>query len=70
MAAKPFIDPADFAPGYMRRGARRLPKQGDREPWINIQNYYVEKKLLPKSSFDDGALQFDNPICARHQLRT
>jgi cation diffusion facilitator CzcD-associated flavoprotein CzcO len=61
MEAKPFIDPGDFAPGYMRRGAGRLPKQGDREPWINIQNYYVEKDLLPKASFDDGVLQFDNP---------
>lgn len=61
MEARPFIDPADFAPGYMQRGAGRLPKQGDREPWINTQNYYVEKKSLPEASFDDGVLQFDNP---------
>lgn len=60
MVAKPFIDPADFAPGYMRRGAGRLPKQGDREPWTNLQNYYVEKDLLPAFNFDDGVLHFDN----------
>ena len=56
--AKRFIDEADFAPGYMRRGTGRLPKQGDREPWTNIQNYYVEKDVLPKASFEDGVLQF------------
>lgn len=61
MTAKPFIDPADFAPGYMRRGVGRLPKQGDREPWINSQNYYTEKELLPQASFDDGVLQFTAP---------
>ena len=60
MVAKPFIDPADFAPGYMRRGAGRLPRQGDREPWVNSQNYYREKDILPKLSFDDGVLHFDN----------
>ena len=59
MTAIPFIDPADFAPGYMRRGAGRLPKQGDREPWTNVQNYYVEKEFLPTFNFDDGVLQFD-----------
>ena len=62
MVTKPFIDSADFAPGYMQRGAGRLPKQGDRAPWVNIQNYYVEKEILPTVGFDDGVLQFGNPI--------
>ena len=62
MATKPFIDDADFAPGYMRRGLGRLPRQGDREPWINCQNYYEEQKTLPEASFDDGVLHFDNPL--------
>jgi cation diffusion facilitator CzcD-associated flavoprotein CzcO len=61
MQARPFIDSADFAPGYMRRGTGRLPKQGDHEPWTNCQNYYVEKTDLPAARFDDGVLQFDNP---------
>ena len=51
MPAKPFIDPADFAPGYMRRGTGRLPKQSDREPWTNIQNYFREKDILPTACF-------------------
>jgi cation diffusion facilitator CzcD-associated flavoprotein CzcO len=61
MAARPFIDPADFAPGYIRRGAGHLPKQGDREPWINSQNYYREKDILSEVSLADGVLQFDKP---------
>ena len=61
MEAKPFIASDDFAPGYMRRGVGRLPKQGDREPWINIQDYYVEKDILPMVGFDDGVLHFGNP---------
>ncbi|MEZ4619588.1 MAG: NAD(P)/FAD-dependent oxidoreductase [Caldilineaceae bacterium] len=58
MAATPFIDPADFAPGYMRRGAARLPKQGDHEPWRNCQDYYAEKDRLAHLDFDDGVLHF------------
>lgn len=58
MTAKSFIDPADFAPGYMRRGAGRLPKQGDREPWTNSQDYYQERDVLPVASFEDGVLHF------------
>jgi hypothetical protein len=65
MEAIPFIDPVDFAPGYMRRGAGRLPKQSDREPWVNHQDYYVEKDSLPVATFDDGVLQFDNPIASQ-----
>ena len=61
MNGKAFIDPDDFGPGYMRRGASRLPKQGSHEPWTNIQDYYVENESIPQSSFDDGVLVFDNP---------
>lgn len=61
MNGKAFIDPEDFAPGYIRRGAPRLPKQSDTGPWTNIQDYYVEKDSLPEATFDDGVLVFDNP---------
>jgi cation diffusion facilitator CzcD-associated flavoprotein CzcO len=61
MNGKPFIDPEDFAPGYMRRGVGRLPKQSDRGPWTNLQDYYVEKDLLPDAPLDDGVLAYDNP---------
>ncbi len=61
MNGKAFIDPEDFAPGYIRRGAPRLPKQGDREPWTNCQDYYRERDTLVDAPFDDGVLVFDNP---------
>ena len=62
MAGKAYIDPDDFAPGYIRRGAPRLPKQGDREPWTNCQDYYKERDTLVDAPFDDGVLVFDNPV--------
>jgi cation diffusion facilitator CzcD-associated flavoprotein CzcO len=61
MNGKAFIDPEDFAPGYIRRGAGRLPKQSERGPWTNLQDYYVEKDLLPNAPLDDGVLVYDNP---------
>jgi len=61
MNGKGYIDPEDFAPGYLRRGVHRLPKQSDAGPWVNSQDYYREKDELPNAPFDDGALVFDNP---------
>jgi len=48
----------DFQSGYMQRGLPKFPKQGDREPWINSQNYRLEKKTIGKASLDDGVLTF------------
>ena len=62
MAGKAFIDPEDFSPGYLRRSAPRLPRQGDREPWRNCQDYFQERDTLVDAPFDDGALVFDNPL--------
>ena len=55
---KGFIDPDDFAPGYMRRGVGRLPQQSGQGPWTNCQDYYHEKDTIPALSFDDEALVF------------
>lgn len=56
MRARPWID--DFSPGYMRRAMHLFPRQGDREPWINTQDYPRDKKLFRDTRFDDGALVF------------
>ncbi len=37
-----------------------FPKQGDRDPWRNTQNYALDKKLIRKSPLEDGTLVFDN----------
>ncbi|MDH3441294.1 MAG: NAD(P)/FAD-dependent oxidoreductase [Gammaproteobacteria bacterium] len=56
MKTQPWI--TGFSPGYMQRGLGRLPKQGDREPWVNPQNYQLDKKMFLKGDIDDGELVF------------
>jgi hypothetical protein len=38
-----------------------MPSQGDREPWINPQNYDKDKRMFREGRLDDGAMQFTNP---------
>ncbi|MEM1106051.1 MAG: NAD(P)/FAD-dependent oxidoreductase [Pseudomonadota bacterium] len=56
MPARPWID--DFSAGYMQRVMHRFPKQGDRAPWINPQNYGRDRKMFRKAPIEDGALVF------------
>ena len=35
-----------------------LPKQGDREPWINPQSYKADREALLKAPLDDGVMKF------------
>ena len=56
MPARPWID--DFSSGYMQRMMHRFPKQGDREPWLNPQNYTKDRKMIRQGPIDDGALEF------------
>jgi cation diffusion facilitator CzcD-associated flavoprotein CzcO len=60
MAARPWIE--DFSSNYMQRKMHLLPKQGDREPWLNPQNYGRDKKMIRKGKLEDGALVFNNPV--------
>jgi cation diffusion facilitator CzcD-associated flavoprotein CzcO len=60
MKARRFIDEADFSPGYMARSMASFPRQGDREPWTNSQDYNIEKDTLPGCELEDGVLTFDN----------
>jgi len=59
MTPRPFID--DFNPGYMARVQDMFPKQGDRAPWLNPQNYAADKTRLLKAPVDDGVMQFTTP---------
>jgi len=49
-----------FSSGYMKRMMHKMPKQGDHEPWINPQNYELDKKMFRKSPVDDGVMLFTN----------
>jgi hypothetical protein len=51
-----------FSSGYMQRAMHMLPKQGDREPWLNTQNYDLDKKMIRGEAIDDGVLSFSNSI--------
>ncbi len=56
MAERPWIE--NFSSGYMQRSMHRFPKQGDREPWINPQDYRRDKKMFKKSPVADGVMRF------------
>ena len=43
----------------------QLPKQGDRAPWTNPQNYSRDKKLFLEGEIDDGILSFETPVASR-----
>lgn len=51
----------DFQPGYIQRALQTMPKQGDRDPWRNRQDYPHDKKALTRAAIDDDYLQFTNP---------
>jgi cation diffusion facilitator CzcD-associated flavoprotein CzcO len=60
MEARPWIE--NFSAGYIQRKMHLFPKQGDRLPWLNTQNYSLDRKLIRRASVEDGVLQFANPI--------
>jgi cation diffusion facilitator CzcD-associated flavoprotein CzcO len=62
MQARPWIE--DFSAGYMQRVMHLFPKQGDRDPWRNTQNYALDKKMIRRAPLEDGALVFSNPAPA------
>lgn len=50
MATRPFFD---FGAGYIRRAEGRLPRQGDRAPWLTSMSYWEDVKLLRRSPVAD-----------------
>ncbi|MCM3879290.1 MAG: NAD(P)/FAD-dependent oxidoreductase, partial [Vicinamibacterales bacterium] len=58
MPARPWID--NFSSGYMQRMLHRFPKQGDRDPWINRQDYAFELTSIGLGTLDDGVLSFSS----------
>ncbi len=52
----------NFSSGYMQRAMHLMPKQGDREPWINPQNYKRDKKMFKNDPVDDGVMRFTIPL--------
>jgi len=59
MPERALID--DFSPGYIRRAIDRMARQGDHEPWVNTQNYLLDRKTIREAPLEDGVLVFSNP---------
>ncbi len=59
MAGKNWIE--SFSSGYIQRKIHLLPKQGDQPPWVNTQNYALDRKIIGEGPLEDGFLQFTNP---------
>lgn len=59
MPARPWIE--GFSAGYLQRVMHRLPKQGDREPWLNSQDYRQDRRRWAMLPLDDGSLEFRGP---------
>jgi len=51
-----------FSSGYIQRKKHLLPKQGTASPWLNTQNYTLDKKVIGKGPIEDGFLQFTNKV--------
>jgi len=48
----------DFSSGYFKRAADKLPAQGDRGVWRNLQNYRKDVKELREAPVADDAMVF------------
>lgn len=57
----PFLD---FSSGYVQRALDRLPKQGNRAPWLVNQSYAKDVLALRFGSVDDE-MEFSNPAPAK-----
>ncbi len=59
MTPQPWV--TGFSSGYIRRVLDKLPKQGDREPWLNPQNYQGDRPRFLDAPMDDGVLEYRSP---------
>lgn len=58
MVLGPWIAEEDFNPGYLQRSLHLMPKQGDREPWQYVTDYYRERDILPNVDLDEPQLVY------------
>ena len=50
----------DFSSGYVQRGLNKMPKQGNKSPWKNYQNYLKDIFAVRLFSIKDSNLNFYN----------
>ncbi len=54
MPLLPWSDPDNFNAGYVLRSQDKMFRQGDREPWTHMHEFYEERTTLPSVDLDDG----------------
>ncbi len=52
----------NFSSGYMQRVLPLFPSQGDREPWVNPQDFRKDRKMFQDGVIEDGALIFTRQV--------
>ncbi|HEX7354347.1 MAG TPA: NAD(P)/FAD-dependent oxidoreductase [Mycobacteriales bacterium] len=52
----------DFQAGYVLRALDRMPKAGNKAPWLLKQNYALDLIPLRYGKIDDGVLRFSTPV--------
>lgn len=52
MALGPWVDEAEFNPGYLTRGLHLMPRAGTKREWRHTQDYWGEKDEFPKIALD------------------
>jgi monooxygenase len=55
MARRPLLD---FQANYVLRALDRLPKQGDRAPWMQAMDYADDRRVLRRSDVADAPMRF------------
>jgi len=54
----PWVEDDDFNPGYLQRGADRMPKRLDKADWRHTQDYWAERNDLPQIDLALAPLKF------------
>ena len=57
LISSPFIE--GFTPGFFERSLHFFPKQGHKKPWVNPQNYKLDKEMFLSDPIEDGVMVFE-----------
>jgi len=58
MALQPWMDPENFNPNYLMRSMHLMPRRGQTPEWQHTQDYWLEKKELPKIDLDGAEFAY------------
>jgi monooxygenase len=65
MKTQPWVN---FSSGYFQRAVDVLPKQGNKTPWTQSQNYALDLMMLKYGALADGVMDFARPPAATPAL--